>query len=292
MVGAVDGGEMRFSERYGYREIRTALQHESMDDGLRVDLWNQVLGIFGAWTERYGGHAGNSPFAVHLWTDFLRRPLDELPNMALIQSALKDVVLRGEWFRVYDLLEYFAEQSEAANDYGVEYKIRLRQFNEILKKHLAAYRFVDGRISPIDSAVDLAAVEEALTDAEGLAGVRHHLQRALELLSDRESPDYTNSVKESISAVEAICALITGQRKPLGDALKRLKDSGLTLHPALENAWSKLYGYTSDADGIRHFALDTPTVDQGLAKYFLVSCSAFVSLLITEAANAGLALAD
>src|SRR4051812_19058054 len=121
---------MRFSERYGYIDVRTALQHESMDDGLRVELWNEVLGIFGQWTEPYDGRAGNSPFVVHLWTDFFRRPLDELPLNAFVQGALKDVVMRGEWFRVYDLLEYFAGQSKAANDYEVEYTIRLRQFNE------------------------------------------------------------------------------------------------------------------------------------------------------------------
>ncbi|MGY1640051.1 AbiJ-NTD4 domain-containing protein [Geodermatophilus sp. SYSU D00703] len=278
---------MRFSERHGYTKVRTALQHESLDEALRLDLWNYILGLYEGLTKKveWPQHA---PFLTRLWADFLRRPLDEITYKERIQEYVKAVVLRGEWFQVYDFIEFLADEVE---DYAGEgaHGSCVRHFNALLEKHLAAYRFVDGRIVPIDSTVDLAAVEDALSDSEGLAGVRHHLQRALELLADREAPDYSNSIKESISAVESVCALITN-KKTLGEAVKRLKDSGLALHPALEQAWLKLYGFTSDADGIRHFAVDAPTVDQAQAKYFLVTCSAFVSLLITEAARAGVPL--
>jgi len=44
-----------------------------------------------------------------------------------------------------------------------------------------------------------------------------------------------------------------------------------------------MYGYTSDADGIRHKLLDEATIDFEDAKFMLVSCSAFVNLLRARA---------
>jgi hypothetical protein len=121
---------------------------------------------------------------------------------------------------------------------------------------------------------------------------RAHIKKSVELFSDRESPDCPNSVKEAISAVEATCELITGlEHATLGKALKKLEVKGLALHSALQKSFSSLYGYTSDAEGIRHALLDEPTLDFDDAKYMLVSCSAFVNYLIAKASKAGVILA-
>jgi hypothetical protein len=104
------------------------------------------------------------------------------------------------------------------------------------------------------------------------------LKQAVTLLSRKPTPDYRNSIKESISAVEAICAAVTGDPKAtLGQALKII-DSQAPLHGALRSAFEKLYGYTSDADGIRHALLEDTTLEQEDAVFMLVACSAFVSL--------------
>ena len=42
---------------------------------------------------------------------------------------------------------------------------------------------------------------------------------------------------------------------------------------------SNLYGYTNDADGIRHAMLEQPNLTAADAKYFLISCTAFVNYL-------------
>ena len=109
--------------------------------------------------------------------------------------------------------------------------------------------------------------------------VRTHLTRALELFADRQKPDFRNSIKESISAVEALCQQATGDKKAtLGDALKRLKASA-TLHPTLETAFQKLYGYTNDAEGIRHALKEGSSLTLADAKFMLVVSSAFINLL-------------
>jgi hypothetical protein len=83
--------------------------------------------------------------------------------------------------------------------------------------------------------------------------------------------------------VESLCQLVA--RKPnatLGDALKNL-EKDCVIHPALKNSFSALYGYTCDAQGIRHAMLDETTLTFSDAKYMLVACTAFVNYIIAKA---------
>ncbi len=123
-----------------------------------------------------------------------------------------------------------------------------------------------------------------------LGGAYTHLRAALEKLSDREEPDYRNSIKESISAVESVArAIASDEKATLGDALKVL-ESKIDIHKSLKSAFSSLYGYTSDEEGIRHALNDAPNVDFDDAKFMLVTCSAFVSFLLGKCAKVGISL--
>ena len=64
----------------------------------------------------------------------------------------------------------------------------------------------------------------------------------------------------------------------LGDALKSIEKAG-HLHPSLKEGFLKLYGYTSNEQGIRHAMLDEPNITAADARYFLISCSSFVNYL-------------
>jgi hypothetical protein len=87
-----------------------------------------------------------------------------------------------------------------------------------------------------------------------------------------------------------MCRVITGAEKTtLGQAIKRLRDSGVALHPSLEQACLKLYGYTSDESGIRHALTGESQVGFSEAKYMLVSCTAFVNHLLELARECGIA---
>jgi hypothetical protein len=56
-----------------------------------------------------------------------------------------------------------------------------------------------------------------------------------------------------------------------------LTDLAILLVPSLKRAFDKLYGYTSDADGIRHALLEEDSVTFEQAKFMLVVCSAFTN---------------
>jgi hypothetical protein len=99
-------------------------------------------------------------------------------------------------------------------------------------------------------------------------------------LYNKTKPDYENSVKESISAIEAKCKLILNDKKvTLGLALKSLEDKGVKIHTSLKEGFIKLYGYSCDEAGIRHAnGLDMNTTYEE-AKFMLVACSAFLNYL-------------
>lgn len=271
-----------FSERYGYKAVRTALQHEEMDENLRTDLWNIMHVCTQDADSRYAREF--APY-LHIWIHLWHRPLDDIPySVGSMSPDVKRYVLGAEWFDVYDLVELFVRAHK-----GHLRQDPTRLFNSVLEKNLSAYRVVDARVVRIDEDSDVEAIEQALRDAADLTGAKRHLQQALSHLADRKTPDYENSIKESISAVEAACQHIAGKRSAsLGEAIKALRSKGVTIHPALEKSWLAAYGYTSDADGIRHALEGESTVDQARARYFLVTCSAFVSLLLSQAASAGL----
>jgi len=120
---------------------------------------------------------------------------------------------------------------------------------------------------------------EQVVDDKNFPAVSSHLKRSLALMSDKENPDYRNSIKESISAVESLAKAMTGKPKgTLADALKVLEVSH-NLHPALKNSFLILYGYTSDEGGIRHAMLTEPDITVADAKFFLLSCTSLINYL-------------
>jgi hypothetical protein len=133
----------------------------------------------------------------------------------------------------------------------------------------------------------MLSIERAIAQTTDLySNTTEHLQQAVTLLAQKPTPDYRNCIKESISAVEALCAVVTGNSKvTLGQALKVI-DTEAPLHGALRSAFEKLYGYTSDADGIRHALMEETKLEQEDAIFMLVACSAFVSYVIAKRARA------
>ena len=100
-----------------------------------------------------------------------------------------------------------------------------------------------------------------------------------------KKPDYRNSIKESISAVEAICRLISNDPKAtLGPAVKQVSAKA-PFHPAFEKGLAALYGFTSDEDGIRHSLLEESHLDHSDAQFMLVLASGFCSFLLGKCAE-------
>ena len=113
-----------------------------------------------------------------------------------------------------------------------------------------------------------------------MEGAATHLRKATEQINAR---DYADSVRESINAVESVARTIDPKAsKTLGPALDSLERVGLLKHPALTEAFKKLYGYANDEQGIRHPLLDRDSADVGLdeAVFMFGACASFAAYLV------------
>lgn len=278
---------MRFSQRIGTRPVKTIVQRDSMDDALRNRLWS-VLSTYCWRTPREGSNlveynADLKALSFRLWFDFFKEPTDRIPtHCSDLLGVCRRYFFESEWDRTYDLLE-FAVTDDA---YSYNYETIAAACNYVLEQELSGFRFVAGKLTPITEQEQIAAIESAIGEtATPFPGAAEHIRTAIDLLTKKPKPDYRNSIKESISAVEALCVAITSRPKAtLADALKVI-GAQAELHGALRAAFDKLYGYTSDADGIRHALLDEDHLEQEDAVFMLVACSAFVSYVIAKRAR-------
>ncbi|MBT1671827.1 AbiJ-NTD4 domain-containing protein [Curtobacterium flaccumfaciens] len=280
---------MSFAERMGFTSPRSLPQTGALDAETRIELWNIVYLSRGLTQHKDMGYDVDTAITAAIWAWYFKNARDEQPGDHEVWGRVKTIITDGEWFEALDCIEAYGKYLHRfSNQYTYEVPDAFDGLlNATLEQYLVGYRLVGRELVPLGDDVSAAAVTDALDLTAKLAGARNHLIRATELLADRQTPDYPNAIKEAISAVESVVATVTGQGT-LGAGLKKLKAAGIELHPALESAWSKMYGWTSDAQGIRHAAIDETDADQSLAKYMLVACSAFVSYVIESGSKSSL----
>lgn len=268
------GGNVAFSERMGHRSARSALQVDSIDEPLRTAVFNLMHQL--VVEQWYDGRDYGYGYAVGrlVWTDFWRQRADQFDNSRFeFADVLNRYLMTCPWYEVYDLIEFCVENASFDS----------AAFNQVLARDMAGYRVIDGLVVPVSDEIEIGAIDGALAAPDKFAGARQHIQDALSKLAQRPSPDLRNAITEAVSAVESAARIVSGNRRAtLGDAIKVLDKSG-HLHPALRDAWLKLYGYTSDEHGLRHAMLEDPEIDFATAKYMVVSCAAFVNLLVAQA---------
>ncbi len=219
----------------------------------------------------------------HLWSRFFILDSDDF-EYYYANSGTKEVKKHYNelsWNKVFDYIE---EYCKLIRGYASQtYNELCNLLNQTLEKHNSAYRILEGKIIPISDDKDLKVISEASHTPH--QAINSHMQKAIVFFSNRENKDYSNVVKEAITAVEsAVSTIIQSPGKTLGDALRILNDHS-TIHPALIEAFIKIYGYTSDKrSGIRHAIFEGSDCipDYADAKYMLVSCSAFINYLLLK----------
>lgn len=285
-----------FSKRLGFSKPQEIMQIECANEELRTSIYNTLRAILGD----YSRGSTAEEICKELWTMKWHKPADTFPLYSYeFYPKLYDRILDGEWFVCYDLIEYVYSELEDNGvfdpqppnfgyggcgwdscDHRQEFHDAL---NAILKEEGSGYRFINGQITPITNELEISSIEQSLSSQNSFTGASAHIEKALELLSKKPDPDYLNSVKESILAAESAAKKSApGKNNTLADAVDSLRISK-GLHKSLSGSWKKMFGYTSDADGIRHAGSGEPVeIDFAFAKYILVTCSAFVNYLAEE----------
>ena len=271
----------KFSEQYGFKKVTDSFQIESINEDLKNRLWNTIK-IF--YIDQIGTQIGIDEsykitddkafsFIKNLYDGFFKTHEEPKLIKKVLKENLKQKYFQLEWFEIYDFIEFI---SSIFYDENLNKQFRL-QVNIVLENESSGYRFIDDYITPIIENVEIKEIEEALECS--YSGVKRHLSTSLELLSDRESPDYVNSIKESISAVESILNILS---ETTNVALNRsMNNLPFEMDKNFKAGMIKLYSWTSSADGIRH-GVTGEEIQSAFeeAKYMLVSCSAFINYLI------------
>ena len=275
-----------FSERYGYTKVSDVIIREKITPEIQnaiCSCFDQLEDLYVSANFYHENQARSllSDLEKEVWTKFLNQRLSmyNYHSFCITDYIEND---NNEWFLKLNYIEFiikFIYKQDKPSFTRVSYNL-VTLLNTEFERLNFAYRIVEQEIVEITSEQEIKTIESAINNSP--LNIQMHLNSALEKYAQRPNGDYRNSIKESISAVEAFCRDKTGE-STLGKALSNLEKNNIIIPQSLSSAFLKLYEYTNHADtGIRHALMDdngsyTPTADEAL--FMLVSCSAFINYL-------------
>lgn len=279
-----------FSERYGYIKPSDVIIRER----ITPEIQNAICSCFDRSSCFKFYDKRQSSLEKMVWTRFLNKREGEFRHNT--QYVISYLTNPNEWYKKLDLIEFSIKHLYRHMERGqcydifdgndiidvddIYYNNNIDNFvddlNSEFKRLNFAYRIINKEIVEITAEEEIVAIENALENS--VDNIRIHLNKALDLYAKKPIGDYGNSIKESISAVEAASRNITGENVL---NFKKLEEKDIIISPVLRQAFEKLYGYTNDkSTGIRHALMeDTNTPQAEEALFMLVSCSAFINYL-------------
>ena len=279
-----------YSGRNGLISIREAIQKDDLDQITRTKIFNYLNGEINP-SFSFPPLAAYSLYEIDS-INREKRKVNQLKKHILLNVfSYKEIEVNEDDFQnILDRFISYATYDQIFSFLEALVPLKLNSFelkiNQIFETEMVGYRITHGIISSIISDDEIESIENAINSKGQYDICSQRLEKAFRLLSDKSNPDYENSIKESISAIESICQIIVGKPTSgkittLGDALKIIENT-LGMNPALAKGLSSIYGYTSNANGVRHAnAFDGQTITFEDAKFMLVSCSAFLNYLIS-----------
>jgi hypothetical protein len=278
---------LSFSERYGYTKPSDVIIREKITPEIQnaicscFDRLPRTISINDIWEDC------KLLIDKHLWSKFLNKREADIYEgdryHAVFTPFIEDK--NNKWFEKLNLVEsaiiflYNTDKQNHTYPKGTS-KNFIDDLNSEFERLNFAYRIIGTEIVEISSEEEIKAIETAMQESQN--NIKTHLRNALELYAQRPEANYRNSIKESISAVEACCREIT-KEKDLRGAINKLSNKGVKIPESLKSAFTKLYEYSNHKDtGIRHALMDETasyTPDSAEAYFMLVSCSAFINYL-------------
>lgn len=270
-------GQISFEQAEGVEPLPAQLGLKQISQVLRARLWQIFLIHVDDEMGAIGLRTNLGPIWRTLFKDYCVSKLgmfsDEVGDRRTdFIDRLKPSFQQGQYSEVLGTVEWFVRRASESS---------LRKLvQSVLEEEYCAYRLIDLSIVPIATAEEGRVFVTALSDLSRpqLGGARAHLLQAGSMLT---AGKFADSVRDSIHAVESVARTLTGESS-LAKSLQELS-KGHPLHPALKNGFNNIYGYTSDANGIRHPMIgdDGPAVGEAEAIFMLGACAAFVTFLVS-----------
>lgn len=255
-------------------------QKNKMSDELRNMIWNT---IYMALKDNLNSDGGGydypkwsnklKPWVKDIWSTHFNLPLDTIdndPNNYIDQIKVCFFSLNPD--KVYEFTEFFCK------------KLQSKKFenncNNIFQQQRSAYKFVNCCIIENISEVETDSLNSSLNTS--YREVNEHMSKALTFLSDKRRPDFHNSIKEAVSAIEALARIIT--ETPNGTLGQLVQNSNLNLHTCIQEAIKKVYGFASDEGGIRHSQkVNSKSICYDEALFIVVFSSSLINFVISVA---------
>ena len=256
---------------------------EKISDDLRREIWNAVRTLLFKYRWHsgfaYSFRANGQRFIERVLGRFQKRSEDDVSTVYQeVMDICKNVVTTHKFNRVLDFLEFMIDEQKDLAEFA-------DTIEGLFERHGAAYRLdtsgLHCQFIPCSSKEQGDAVQQAFeTLREGdMRGATTHLRDAAGHIT---AGQFADSISDSIHAVESAARVLSPKdSKTLNPALDSLERAGVLKHRALKGAFEKLYGYTSDEQGIRHALLDQNTADVGLeeALFMFGACASFAAYL-------------
>lgn len=269
---------LTFSQRYGYEPLPKPMRLEEISGDLRREIWNAVRALL--MTFRRDSHFRDSGarFVERVLGRLTRRPESYISTRVVeVMRSFEGPIVKGEFNEILDLLEIIVDELPQPDKF-------VTRIDSIFKDYSASYRLDMSRphrFFPCASREQGEAIQKAIETIRenGMDGAATHLRQAME---HTNAGQYADSIADSIHAVESVARTIDpNSSKTLGPALDSLEKAGVLKHPALKQAFDKLYGYTNTEQGIRHALLDKGAVDVGVneAIFMFGACASFAAYL-------------
>ena len=260
---------LNFSQIYDYEPLPEPMQLEELSDDLRREIWNttrelllserhtRAVGTYLPSVGKYYFYEEMQRFIERVLGEFLKKSEDEIdPSYGEVINQFKTVIRKNRFNKVLDLVQFMVNDRK----YGEKLA---KPISELFERCAAAYYLDMSRqpyqFCPRSNEAQGEATREAIkTIRDGsMEGAATHLRDAAAHIN---ADQFADSISDSIHAVESVARQIDPESsQSLGYALNSLEKAGLIKHPALKEAFSKLYGYTSDEQGIRHALLEKNT---------------------------------
>ncbi|MYE00058.1 MAG: hypothetical protein F4Y03_02100 [Alphaproteobacteria bacterium] len=279
---------LTFSQRHGYEPLPEPMRLEEISDGLRQEIWGLIKEVLyekrlplQAVTfrqpTRYGFHQKDFLFFQRILGK-VTGTFDPNSSYEAIYEHLHHTIQSGPFNKVLDLLLVLINDRRGLEEI-------VDALEEAFERYAAAYRLDTSekpyQFVPQASKQQGEATRQAIETVHegGIEGAASHLRQAVDHINAHQ---YADAVADSIHAVVSVARAIDPKaNKDLGPALISLENAGLLKHSALKRAFTALYGYTSDEEGIRKALVYSDAADVGLdeAVFMLGACASFAAYL-------------
>ena len=279
-------GHLTFSQRCGYESIPEPMRLEQISRDLRRELWNTVRQFMLSIRDHSASYyfpEKSARFIERVIGKYSKIPESKVnTDYKYVMKHFEQDCFDLQFNALLDMLEAFINDIDIGDDFA-------KTIRGLFERHGAAYWLDMSRFPcwfiPSTSKEQGEATRQAIEtvgQSNIAAGATTHLRKAVEHLN---AGRYADSISDSIHAVESVARVIDPKaNKNLGKALNSLEKTGLLKHTMLKKAFSKLYGYTSDEQGIRHALLERDAADVGLdeAMFMFGACASFAAYLVNK----------